>query len=311
MSFSKVLGQPRAASILSGFLATGRLPQTLLFAGPEGTGKALMAREFGKTLLCRGGKAGSCEDCLECRAADKRIHPDLKNVDALYQAGLEEEDPAKQKSLKVDTIRHLRRDMAMPSMLGGWKLAVVEEAHTLEIAAANALLKILEEPPPRTLWILVTPQPERLPRTVVSRCFRVAFSPLPRDLVEKLLIKNNVERGKALRLAALGEGSVSRALALSQSPGYPESLLAGELAPFAAAEALARELPLARTQVELALFSLSQVLRLRHLEGRVPFSRVEGPLRSIWELRRQLRANADPRHLLALAAIEVSRDPRL
>lgn len=308
MTFQKVLGQPRAAKILSGFLATGRLPQALLFAGPDGTGKALMAREFGKALLCRGGEAEACGSCPECQAADKRVHPDMKNVDALYQAGLAEEEASKQKSLKVDTIRHLRRDMEMPSMLGGWKLAVVEEAHTLEVAAANALLKILEEPPALTLWILVTSQPERLPRTVVSRCFRVAFTPLPRDLAEELLIRNNVERGKAKGLAALSEGSLSRALALGQSPGYPESLLAGGLSPFAAAEALPRELPLARTQVELALFSLSQALRLRHLEGGVPFSRVSAPLRALSGLRRQLRANVDPRHILALAAIEASRD---
>ena len=311
MIFGRVQGQKRAARALEGFLRTGHIPSALLFVGPEGVGKALLAREFAKALLChKRTDDGPCAVCADCVAIEKGVHPDVKAVNAAYQASLREEDPEKQKTLRVETIRHLRKDMELESMLGGWKVAVIERAQTLEIEAANALLKILEEPPGRTLWILTAAERERLPKTIASRCQRVGFVPLSAPAVESLLRERGHGPEEAARLAALCEGSLSRALELAKSPGYPGSLTEGPLSPFAAADALPRELYLARGQVELALFSLSQDLRLKHLRGQAPFSRVEGPLREIAGLRRALKANADPRLVLSLAAIEAEKASR-
>jgi len=298
MPFERVLGQARAGRILAGFLSSGRIPSALLFCGPQGVGKALMAREFAKALLCRlpTGAAGPCDACQDCRAVDKGNHPDLKAVNASYQASLREEEEARQKTLRVDTIRHLRRDMELESLLGGWKVAVLEEAQTLESEAANALLKILEEPPPKTLWILASPQKERLPRTVLSRCFPVAFAPLGETAIKELLIKNGIEPGKAFGLARLSEGSLGRALELARREA-PRPLSA-----LSAAESLPRELALARSEVEFALFALAQDLRMRFLkEGD---ARVVRPLREILRLRGALRANADPKTVLTLACLE-------
>ena len=320
MIFDRVRGQRRAAQALEGFLKTRNIPSALLFAGPEGVGKTLMAREFAKALLCRAptqslmehGTGGSapCAVCPDCLAIEKGIHPDAKAVNAAYQASLREEDPGRQKTLRVETIRHLRQDMELQSMLGGWKLAIIENAQTLEIEAANALLKILEEPPPLTLWILAATQRERLPKTIASRCQTVAFVPLSARDIESLLAERGLGPEEATRLAGLCDGSMSRALELAQSPGYPASLTEGALAPFAAADALPRELHLARSQAEIALFALAQDLRLRHLRGEEPFSRVEAPLREIGRLRQALRSNADPRLILSLAAIETQTASR-
>lgn len=305
MNFQNVLGQKRAAAALSGLLDRGQIPSALLFCGPAGTGKALLALEFAKALLCRRRLAHepACQACPDCAAVQNRSHPDFTLVNAAYQACLREEDAAKQRTLRVDTIRHLRKDMELRSLLGGWKVAVIEEAHTLEIEAANALLKTLEEPQPRCLWILLTSQRELLPRTIPSRCFTVAFSPLSQAVVEKILRERGIDAGRTAVLAALCEGSAGRALELAETD-YPDSLTQGPLAPLEAADRLPKELYLARAAAERALFALGQDLRLKHLKSGLPFASVESALRRILSLRQALRSNADPKAVLTLACLE-------
>lgn len=299
-----VKGQAKALGLLARLLESGRLPSALLFHGPEGVGKTLAALEFGRALLCgeRGG-AAPCGACPACAASAQGRHPDLKRVDAAYQASLLDEEEGRQRTWRVKTIRHLRRDMEMHSLLGSWKTAVIEDAEKLEPEAANALLKIVEEPPEKTLWILTTSQKDRVMKTIQSRCFHIGFAPLPDEIIKEILINNGCERSHAERLASLAEGSASRALELAKTPGWPDSLTAGPAAPFAAADALPRDLAEARRQAELALFSLAQSLRLKNINGELPFRRIEGPLRQIARSRQALRSNADPRTALALAAM--------
>lgn len=271
MRFPKVLGQRRADAMLSALLKTGNIPSALLFHGLEGTGKGLMAREFAKALV-----GSSCDS-----------HPDITLINAQYQANLREEDLVKQRTLRVDTIRHARRDMELRSLLGGWKVAVIEEAHTLEEEGANALLKTLEEPQAGALWILVTSHRDLLPRTIPSRCFSVPFAPLSPAVAAKLL----AERGLPEHLAEVCEGSMSRAIELAG------------LGPIDS-DKLPRDLAAARVKTEQALFALAQELRLKHLRGELSFARVERPLRELRWLRSALRSNVDPRAILTVASLE-------
>ncbi|MFA6316127.1 MAG: hypothetical protein WC943_01815 [Elusimicrobiota bacterium] len=305
MAFSDVRGQDRPAALLARTLEKGRIPSALLFHGPEGVGKTMMAVEFAKAILCEGrpmDPAGCCGSCHSCASAAKNVHPDLKLVNAMYQAALREEDPAKQKTLRVDTIRHLRKDMEFGSMMGSWKVAVLAAAHTMEIAGANALLKIIEEPPPKTLWILVASRKEALPGTVRSRSFPVHFNPLQPSVVRGILVEQGIEGRQASALSEVCDGSVSRALELHEA-GLPGP----DLDPFDAAAGLPRELYLARAKVELSIFCLEQSLRLRLERGSVRYTRAAPALESLTNLRRDLRANADPGTILTLAHLAVER----
>lgn len=278
----KTRGHKRAKLRLEGLLATGRIPSALLFHGLEGVGKTRLAREFAQALLC----PAVCGLCAHCQAVEKNAHPDVKLVNAQYQAALREEEAAKQRTLRVETVRHLRKDMELQSLLGGWKVAIVEDAQSMEVEAANALLKILEEPPEKTLWILIASQKDRLLKTVVSRCFSIPFSPLPAADVASILS----ERGADKSFADLAEGSVSRAIELAEL-GEPSE------------ESLPKELYAQRTQVELALFSYAQKARRRLLSGEAEFADVEPLMIEIAKLRKALRSNVDPRTILSLAGL--------
>jgi DNA polymerase III subunit delta' len=155
------MGAEQAA--LQAALAAQRLPHALLIHEAPGAGGEWLALWAARLVLCEHPERSPCGQCRACRRVLAHAHPDLSFL------GLEEDS----KQIRIEQVRALSAELALTSHGGGYKVAIVTPADALNRFAANALLKTLEEPPARTLLILVVTQPSRLPATVLSRCQRL------------------------------------------------------------------------------------------------------------------------------------------
>lgn len=230
MPFTDILGQQKATAYLQTLVQNGRVPGAFLFHGPDGVGKAKTALEFAKALNCldpQSRQAGTaCGTCANCKAISQHTHPDVVFADFLYQARLEvkkdfsssgyeeelEKELAKQQHINVDTIRDITAKSQQKAVGNGWKVLIIDEAQTMQGAAANALLKFIEEPPQKTVWILITNKRSAMLRTILSRCQPLAFAPLSRAHIEQILQDNQLETANPSLCATYSAGSVSGAL---------------------------------------------------------------------------------------------------
>lgn len=176
MAFRDIIGQERALKIIQGMLRRGRLPSALLFSGDDGIGKKLTAGNLAKTVNCAGQPDFDCCDaCPSCRKINAETHPDVKVV-------LPEKD-----ELRVDAIRAIEESLSFKSFEGGQKVIIMDDADFMNVYAANAFLKTLEEPPADSLIILVSSNPDGLPDTIRSRCTNIRFNPLPAEKCSHML----------------------------------------------------------------------------------------------------------------------------
>lgn len=190
-----------------------RFPHALLVTGPAGVGKRRLVWLLARSLLCphpngRGFACGHCQDCRLLAAA----HPDYLAIGP---------DPeGKSDEIKVDAVRRLADADALTAHRGGYKVIVVDPAQNLNTAAANSLLKTLEEPAPGTLLCLICEQPSRLPATVRSRCQTVKL-PVPPEAEALAWLRWHLDTGDAGTLLRLAHGAPLRALALADSDQLP------------------------------------------------------------------------------------------
>jgi len=312
----EILGQQEALARLRRALETGRVPPAFLFWGPEGVGKRLAARLFAAALLCEKQAVPSpliphpsslpfCAECYDCTAVLKQSHPDVTEADEAFQAALLEEEPHKQRNLRVDTVRELTRRASRSAARGRWKVFIVDNANLLVPEAANALLKELEEPEPHTLWILVTSQRDRLLPTVASRCQAVRFRSLSVETLREICRRQGLlEVAAAERWAPAAEGSLSRLLRLARYGQALEERPRGPAAYWRHSQSLPRDLSEARETVEGVLDALVADAAL---------SREAAPAkrRALLELKRALRLNASPQLVVQLALLETEEIERL
>jgi DNA polymerase-3 subunit delta' len=202
MAFASILGHPRLRDLLARAVAHGRLPPAMLFSGPSGVGKKVLALAAGRALLCEVNQGDACDACAACRRAGRGLHPDMVLVEA---------DGA---SIKIEQVRDTVREIAGRPFEGRARAFVFDEAHLLTEQAQNALLKSLEEPPATSHVFLVTASPQALLPTIRSRCQTLRFSPLPQSLLETHLREASGLPAEEARLrAALSGGSLGAALA--------------------------------------------------------------------------------------------------
>lgn len=185
------------------------MPHALLLCGPAGLGKRDFLRRFVRGLLCEQSVEGeACGRCRSCLLLDAGTHPDL----VMLGLGLRK-DGAQRSDIVVDQIRDLSARLAMASQFGGWQVACIDPADAMNTAAANALLKTLEEPSPNTLLLLVADAPWRMPQTIRSRCQRIEFQLPSREEALAWLQAEGVKDAAAALDAAGGNPGMAKAWA--------------------------------------------------------------------------------------------------
>lgn len=221
--FKSIIGQEHSKRFLTLLLQKGMIPNALLFTGSEGVGKKMAALSFAMAANCVGKHKSPqkssglnledeifptepCGTCKNCRQFDSGSHPDFIRIDPEGQV------------TKIAQIRELRQLISMKPFGAGLRVIVLSKAHTLNQEASNALLKVLEEPPNRTILILITPRISDLLPTIVSRCQHIRFHPIPVKLLAAVLTQDHtMDQKEAEFIAAMANGSFSRALALKNT----------------------------------------------------------------------------------------------
>ncbi len=211
MRFNDILGHEKPLNIINAYIEKSCFSGGYIFSGPEGIGKKTVAKIIAQKLNCTALSQKPCGNCSSCLKMEKLQHPDLCII---------ESDTSQ---IKIENIRSLQRQASFRPYEGVMKVFIIDDAHRLNPESANSLLKILEEPPADSLIILVTHKPQRIFKTILSRCRVIRFSPLAVAALEDILIKNYfVERLFAHFLSFYSEGRLGLALRLKDSGVFEE-----------------------------------------------------------------------------------------
>jgi len=183
-TFDELVGQEAVVTTLKNALRTNKISHAYLFSGPRGTGKTSVARLFSKALNCEEGLGHQCNNCENCKLISEGNHPDVVEIDAASNSG-------------VDEVRNLIDKVKYSPIKGRYKIYIIDEVHMMTNSAFNALLKTLEEPPEYVIFILCTTEPYKLLPTILSRCQRFEFNKIPnatlKNLITRVLANENVK----------------------------------------------------------------------------------------------------------------------
>ena len=204
--WERLVGQERAVTTLRDAVANDTVAHAYLFVGPRGVGRELAALALAASLNCPDG---GCGECAVCQKVLRRAHPDVTFTEA------------EGAQILVDQVRAIRAAAYRSAVEGRFKVFIIEDAHKLNPAAANALLKVLEEPPGGVVIVLVTASPEDLLPTVVSRCRRIDFDALGPAAIEEILVEQHGADPEKAAWAARTGGDLSRALRFIKDPDAP------------------------------------------------------------------------------------------
>ena len=202
VNFASFVGNNRVVRILRRSIEQGRVPHALIFAGPPGVGKRTLAGLLARRLNCLSPEGGdSCGKCNSCRKIAANSHPDVRFV---------EPDGT---LIKIDQVRAIISEVAYQPFEGAYRVVVFDGADQMRPEGANSLLKTLEEPPSRTILVLVTTQPYLLLTTIRSRAQLLQFAAIPEAQVARYLEEvAGMQPGDAQLAASLSHGSLAAAL---------------------------------------------------------------------------------------------------
>lgn len=203
MALSDVVGHQKQLEVLRGALKKERLHHAYLFLGPEGVGKKTVALALAMAVQCQELAHDSCGRCDGCVRVQRSNHPDVRLVAPL----------SGRKEITIQQVRELERELGLRPFYGRKRIAIVDPASLMNASAQSALLKTLEEPPTDSILILVSPSRGRLLPTLVSRCLRLSFAPLPVAEIQGFLVAcKGMERQRAGLVAAISMGSLGKAV---------------------------------------------------------------------------------------------------
>lgn len=218
-TFEEVAGQKAIVRTLKNALSSGKMAHAYLFAGPRGTGKTTMARLFAKALDCEEGVGHQCNKCSNCLAISEGSHPDVIEIDAASNNG-------------VDQVRDLIEKVKYAPIKGKYKVYIIDEVHMMSTGAFNALLKTLEEPPENVIFILCTTEPYKVLPTILSRCQRFDFGKLTDEEMHDKLVeilqneKSEYDEKGISAIISLADGGMRDALSiLDQVLAYSDNKL--------------------------------------------------------------------------------------
>lgn len=205
--FEDVIGQETIVKSLENSIIKNKISHAYLFTGPRGTGKTTMAKLMAKSINCADEDKVICGQCESCKQADAGSHPDIVEIDAASNNGVEE-------------IRTLIERVKFTPIIGDYKVYIIDEVHMLSQGAFNALLKTLEEPPSHVVFILATTEIHKVLPTIISRCQRYDFSRIDSDSISKRLDQivesenREIEKGASSVIASLSGGGMRNALTI-------------------------------------------------------------------------------------------------
>ena len=216
-NFDEVVGQTHIIQTLKNAIVQNRIAHAYLFCGPRGTGKTSIAKIFAKTLNCTNNQDAPCGVCENCKMAADGSHPDIIEIDAASNNG-------------VDEVRNLIDKVKYAPMQGKYKIYIIDEVHMMTSGAFNALLKTIEEPPAHVIFIFATTEPNKVLPTIISRCQRFDFNKVSmHDIKYRLSVvcKNEgieIDENGLTLIAQLADGGMRDALSiLDQCVAYCSS----------------------------------------------------------------------------------------
>jgi DNA polymerase III subunit delta' len=335
----QTIGQSKTVDFLQRAFKQGTAAHAYLLTGPPQVGKMTLALDMARALNCQEPENKPCGTCSACKKITAGRHADVQ-VLALNQNG--GEDAKEKTEIGIESIKDMLHSASLPPFEGSCRVYIIDEASHLSMDAANRLLKTLEEPIGKIMFILLTAEESKIPVTVVSRCQKLKLARLQTSEIEKTLIERwQVEAEKARLLARLSHGCLGWGVEASQKPDLSAERSAqfekmttivksGYSDRFAAASQIAlqfakkrevvyetldtwagwwRDILLAKTGCHADIVSIDFQPDLAGLAGTYSLVQIKATLNYIMEAVQQLKQNANPRLALEALMLNIPKVP--